>query len=137
MLRMTFKGDFSPGFKGNLRCQRVPQGSEALYGGSRCSSALLFLLCLSSDHGRASTWDRKYCVYVQALAFFLRVPIIMVFFVRWAHIHYELACTHQLISHRPQNTHQMVTIPVRVQRKGNLDCYRQNIEFRIICSAII
>lgn len=32
MLGMTLKGDFSPGFKGNLRCQRVPQGSRAPYG---------------------------------------------------------------------------------------------------------
>lgn len=62
-----------------------------------------------------SSWDRKCSVYTQTLAFFLRVPIIMVFFVIWAHIHYELACTHQLILHRPWNIHQMATIPICVQ----------------------
>lgn len=39
----------------------------------------------------------------------------MVFFVIWAQIHYELACTHQLILYRPWNMHQMATIPVHVQ----------------------
>lgn len=39
----------------------------------------------------------------------------MVFFVIWAHIHYELACTHQLILYRPWNIHQMATIPIPVQ----------------------
>lgn len=96
-------------------CQVLPQESEAQCRGSRCSSALLILLCFNSDHGSTSSWDRKCSVYTQTLAFFLRVPIIMVFFVIWAHIHYELACTHQLILYRPWNIHQMATIPIRVQ----------------------
>lgn len=62
------------------RCQVLPQESKALRRGSRCSSALLILLCLNSDHGSRSSWDRKCSVYTQTLAFFLRVPIIMVFF---------------------------------------------------------
>lgn len=106
---------FSSNFTERPRCQVLPQESEALYRGSRCSSALLILLCFNSDHGSTSSWDRKCSVYTQTLAFFLRVPIIMVFFVIWAHIHYELACTHQLILHRPWNIHQMATIPIHVQ----------------------
>ena len=112
---VSLKSEFSPYFKGDLRCQLLPYESEALYRGSRCSSALLFLLCFNSDHRRTSSWDRKCSVYTQTLAFFLRVQIIMVFFVIWAQIHYELACTHQLILYRPWNMHQMTTISVHVQ----------------------
>lgn len=79
-ISMSPKSEFSPYFKGDLRCQLLPQESEALYRGSRCSAALLFLLCFNSDHRRASSWDRKCSVYTQTLAFFLRVPIITVFF---------------------------------------------------------
>lgn len=80
-MSMSPKSEFSPYFKGDLRCQLLLQESEALYRGSRCSAALLFLLCFNSDHRRTSSWDRKCSVYTQTLAFFLRVPIITVFFL--------------------------------------------------------
>lgn len=91
--------------------RRAKPCAEAADAVQHCS-----FCCASTDHGRASSWDRKCSVYTQTLAFFLRVPIIMVFFVIWAHIHYELACTHQLILYRPWNIHQMAAIPIRVQR---------------------
>lgn len=71
--------------KGTWDANLLPQESEALYRGSRCSSALLFLLYFNSDHRGASSWDRKCSVYTQTLAFFLRIPIIMVFFLWYGH----------------------------------------------------
>lgn len=41
------------------RCQVLPQESKALYRGSRCSSALLILLCFNSDHGSTELLGQK------------------------------------------------------------------------------